>query len=75
MPRPLRRPANTYEPGVRIPMSMRVTQELKATLESRSKRSGRSMLQEIEHLIELGLAFETVLELGRQAIRQEESDN
>jgi hypothetical protein len=53
-------------------MSFRVTPAFKAKLEAAAQRSGRSLAQEQEHLIELGLIFETLLELGQQRLREEE---
>jgi hypothetical protein len=46
------RPARTPQPGERVPMSWRVTPELKAQLDRVAAQSGRSVAQEIEQRLE-----------------------
>ena len=70
--RPRGRPPKDPDQVKRILLSCRVTPAFKAKLDAAARRSGRSLAREQEHLIELGLIFETLLELGQQRLREEE---
>jgi hypothetical protein len=52
------RPSRELLPGERVPMSFRVTPELKATMDRLSEESGRSVTQLVETLIEQALLVE-----------------
>ena len=54
------RPAREPRPGERVPMSFRVTPELKARMDRISEESGRSVTQEVERLIEQALLVENM---------------
>jgi hypothetical protein len=61
-------PARTPKPGERVAMSFRVTPECKAKIDEAARRSGRSLMQEIELRLDRSLEEERqladVLELG-----------
>jgi hypothetical protein len=44
--------------GKKVPLNMRTTAELRATIEARAGRSGRSMVQEVEYLVQYALWHE-----------------
>jgi hypothetical protein len=46
------RPSRELQPGERVPMSFRVTPELKAKMDAAAEESGRSVTQEIEFRLE-----------------------
>jgi hypothetical protein len=52
------RPSRELLPGERVPMSFRVTPELKARMDRIAADSGRSVTQEVERLIEQALLVE-----------------
>jgi hypothetical protein len=49
-------PARTYEPGERVPLSCRITPEMKAKLDNSAQYNGRSLAQEVE--LRLAQSFE-----------------
>jgi len=59
-------PVRTPKPGERVAMSFRVTPEFKARIEAAAQRKGRSLMHEVEHLLELGMIFETLLGWGQR---------
>jgi hypothetical protein len=54
------RPSREPLPGERVPMSFRVTPELKAKMDRIAADGGRSVAQEVERLIEQALLVEKV---------------
>jgi hypothetical protein len=48
-------PARTYEPGERVAMSFRVTPIFKAKIDEAARKSGRSLMKEIEFRLEQSL--------------------
>ena len=57
MPRP-RRPADSFEPGQRVPLNFRVRLPLRQRIERRADAAGRSMLSESEFMLERADAAE-----------------
>jgi hypothetical protein len=70
--RPRGAPRKDPDKVKRIPISCRVTPEFKAKLDAAAKRSGRSLAQEQERLIELGMIFETLIALGQQRLLEDD---
>jgi TraY domain len=68
------RPKVDWKPGDRVSVSWRLKYETNEMLNTAAKRSGRSKMQEIEHLIELGLIFETLMAFGNRQLFDKFSD-
>ena len=63
-----RRSLDSFEQGKRITMAFRVDRDLRGRIEERCLNNGRSLMQEIELLLELGMAFQTLVALGQRAL-------
>jgi TraY domain len=55
--------------GKRYPLNMRTTKELRERLERAANKSGRSLVQEVEHRLEMSFAEEDYSERLRKAFR------
>jgi len=60
MPTP-RRPAETYDPAARVPLSFRVRPAVKARIVQAAEASGRSLMAEVETLMERAIEAESGL--------------
>jgi hypothetical protein len=69
--RPRGRPPAPPDKARRLAVGWRTNREFKAKLVVAAELSGRSLAQECEHLIELGMIFETLMALGQQRLFEE----